>query len=1184
LPFRNVNARAVTRGRWRCDAGDAKLSPSRPIGADKNENLAMRPPALHPVRTLVAALALAVLAPAAAANEAEVVSVVGKGEAREPGATDWRAAAAKQRLRGGSFVRTGDASTMALLMQDKTQLRLNQNSLVQIKETSASGAPTRLELRGGRAWMNTKGRDANVVIETPNATAAIRGTEWELEVDPAGRTLLAVLSGTVDFSNEHGRVSVGRNEAAIAEKGKAPVKVALTQPRDRVQWVNAMGVEPRRYAEAAKGSEPLRAALAAIRAGDLAAARRSLADERARGTKTPAIYGLLADLDLVAGETERAMATLREGLAIAPRDPELLAQLASAQLVADQPEAARRTVAQARDAETAGILVAQGEVARRDGDAPAAIEAFRRATTAAPTDERGWFALGRALNEQEDTTRARRALNKALELGPGCAGCQGELGTLETFANRFEPAQVSFDQALAANPADYVAHTGLGLLRLKRGDPQGALDAFLRAGVLEPRYARARTFTAVAYYQLGRHADAIATFREAAALDDKDPLPYLFLTQVYTDLFRAGDAVQASREALKRLPFLKSLNQVANDQQGTSNMGYSLAFFGLESWALEVAQQSYSPYLASSHLFLADRYPGNFNKTSELLKGFLTDPTAFGSSHRFATLVPTTGHYGTLGATYSRNSDERLANPYIRLSGLTDVFGRSAYFLDVERGNGNGFTENTAPDGSTQRVKGDERIDLFALGLGSAVTENLGVFGFGTRLRNNVSLRDENGAFGSLDRDRVDAGVRYRFSPTSMTWLKAGQGREHTLYDRFYIFSQDFNSATASTSEFRNKPEDVQLRHSMDLTPRDHLTLGAERARDRREGSNQQVGGFFTQGVFVGFGQQVDQDARLKSDEFYVSYVRDLPHHLTVQADVFRQRFDQDISELRVTLVRVAGQDASQTDVFGGASSVSEWNPRLGVAWTPGGYGVRAAWQRWLQPASPSTLAPVATAGIPIDDRLVAAGGKAERYAVHGFLELGPRGFLSLAYDDTEVRNLGGLGFRIPVPEIRFVDLLRNQQVINVNNSDLLEGRPDFDAGRVRTLALAANWMPSDEWSVVARYQHARNRATIFVRDDDGAIVSSNDDARVPYVPERLGTLGVTWISPWRIYLSAQAVHRSERFADRDNTVLWRQDTAGTLAVFWETADKRWILGAGVLNLGSKVRDDAWQVDARLRF
>lgn len=1136
------------------------------------------------LRTLAAALVLAGLTPPLMANEAEIVSVVGKGEARDTGSADWRAAVVRQKLRGGAFVRTGDSSTMALLMQDKTQLRLNQNSLIQIKETAASGAPTRLELRGGRAWMNSKGPATGVVIDTPNATAAIRGTEWELEVDPAGKTLLAVFSGTVDFSNAHGSVSVGRNEAALAEAGKAPVKIALTNPRDRVQWVNSLSVDPLRYAEAAKTSDAVRGAVAALQRNDMAAARSVLQAEKARGTRVPSVFRMLAELDLVAGETPRAIATLREGLAIAPRDPELLGALANAQLVADQPDEARRTAAQPREAETAGILVAQGEIARRDGEVLAAITNFTQATLAAPADDRGWFALGRARNEQEDSTRARVALDKALQLNPAGAGYQGELGTLEAFANRFEPAQAAFDKALAANPADYVALTGLGLLRLKRGDPEGALEAFLRAGVLEPRYARARTFTAVAYYQLGRHQDAISTFREAAALDDKDPLPYIFLTQVYTDIFRAGDAVEASRQALARLPNLKSLNQVANNQQGTANFGYSLAFFGLESWALEVAQQSYSPYLAASHLFLADRYAGQYNKNSELLQGFLTDPTAFGGSNRFSTLTPRNGGYGTLGLTYTRTPDDRLANPYIRLNGLTDFLGRSAYFVDIERGTGTNLVETTAPTGAPTQVKGDTRVELYALGLGSDLTERLGVFGYATRVRNNSTLRDAQQTFGSQDKDRADVGLRYRFSPTSMTWLKAGATREDRVFDNYYVFSPDLSSAAASSSAFKARPEDAQVRHSIDLTPDDHLSFGYEHARDTRTGFLSQASVFDTAAGLIGFGLRVDQEARLKSRQGYVSYVRDFTPRFIAQADAYWQRFEQQIDENRVSIFSSGDTNIPTFESFGGQSTSTKWNGRVGLAWTPGRYGLRAAWQRWIQPASTSTLAPVATAGIPLDDRLVAAGGTAERTAASGFVELGPRSHVSFLYDNNKVRNLGQLGFRIPVPQIQFVELLRNQQLINVNNSDLLEGVPDFDAGRVETAGLVGNFMLSPEWSVAARYAHSRNRATIFVRDDNGQIVASNEGAQVPFVPRNLGTLGFTWVSPWRVYLSAQAVYRSDRYADRDNTVLYRSDTTGTVALFWESPDKTFILGAGAFNLGSKVLKDAWVVDGRIRF
>ncbi len=1141
--------------------------------------------ALRPaIRALACASILAGFAPPLLADDAEVVSLVGKGESREPGASDWRAAAVKQKLRGGAFVRTGDRSTLALLMPDQTQLRLNQNSMLQIKESPSGGAPARLELKGGRAWMQSKAKAGNVVIDTPNATAAIRGTEWELEVDPAGKTLLAVFSGTVEFSNPQGSVTVNRNEAALAEAGKAPVKVALTNPRDRVQWVNALSVDGRRYAEAAKASPAIRAALEAVNRLDLAAARETLVAEKARGTRTPALYGMLADLELVAGESGRAIALLQEGLAANPRDAELLGQLAGAQLVANRPDDARNTVSLPRSAETAGILVAEGEVARRDGDVAKTMTAFTRATTAAPADDRGWFALGRAQNEREDTTPARRSLAKAIELNPAGAGYQGELATLETFANRFDEAQKAFDRALASNPADYVAYTGLGLLRLKQGDAQGGLEALLRAGVLEPRYARARTYTAVAYYQLGRHADAIATFGEAAALDDKDPLPYLFLTQVYTDLFRAGDAVDASREALKRLPYLKSLNQVQNDQRGSSNLGYSLAFFGLESWALEVAQQSYSPYLASSHLFLADRYSGNYNQNSELLQGFLTDPTAFGGSNRFSSLMSRTASYGTLGGTYTRSDDERLSNPYLRLNGLFDGFGRSAYYIDAERGAGTTEVTNTAPDGSTSQVKGDRRAELYALGLGSELTENLGVFGYATRFRDNVVLRDDNGTVGSLDKDRGDIGLRYRFSPTSMTWLKAGATRETQSFDNYYVFSPDFSSASASRSGFKFKPQDAQLRHSMDLTPADHLSFGYEQARDRRTGSLQQVTVIDTGSGFVGLGFQVDQDARPESKQGYGSYVRDLAPGLSAQADLFWQRFEQRIDENRVAILQVGDTTIPSYESFSGQSTKTEWNPRVGLAWTPGRHGLRAAWQRWLQPVSTSTLAPVATAGIALDDRLVASGGKAERTAVQGFAELGGGTHLSLYYDNIKVQNLGQLGYRIPVPQIQFVNLLRNQQLVNVNNADLLEGTPDFDEGRVETGAIAFNHMLSREWSLAARYAYSKNRATIYVRDDAGNIVNSGQDARVPFIPRDLATVGFTWVSPWRFYLSAMAVYRSERFADRDNTSRLEADTTGTVALFWETADKRFILGAGAGNLGSKAYKETYVIDARYRF
>src|SRR6185295_10123903 len=102
-----------------------------------------------------------------------------------------------------------------------------------------------------------------------------------------------------------------------------------------------------------------------------------------------------------------------------------------------------------------------------------------------------------------------------------------------TFANELVTADKAFKDALAAQPDDYVALTGLGVLQLKRGDPAAALESFLKAGVIEPRYARAALFSGVAYYQLRDHErDRVAAKgfnsgrqRPAAAFDEEpDPL------------------------------------------------------------------------------------------------------------------------------------------------------------------------------------------------------------------------------------------------------------------------------------------------------------------------------------------------------------------------------------------------------------------------------------------------------------------------------------------------------------------------------------------------------------------------------------------------------------------------------------------------------------------------------------
>ena len=182
---------------------------------------------------------------------------------------------------------------------------------------------------------------------------------------------------------------------------------------------------------------------------------------------------------------------------------------------------------------------------------------------------------------------------------------------------------------------------------------------------------------AVTYYQQGRIRDALFALSRARELDRKDPLPDLFESLIRNDLLQPGDALVTARRALTLLPYLKSLNQIANDQKGIANLGSSLAAFGLEDWARSYAQDSYYPFWAGSHLSLADRYSGAFNKKSELFQGFLADPIVFGASNRYSTLIQRPGAYWNIGARYIPSREYRLAEPTSPPTGTPIQLSRS---------------------------------------------------------------------------------------------------------------------------------------------------------------------------------------------------------------------------------------------------------------------------------------------------------------------------------------------------------------------------------------------------------------------------------------------------------------------------------------------------------------------------
>lgn len=1065
------------------------------------------------------ALAVGMLSvPAVQAGVAEIVGLTGKGEYRPDGAGQWREARLKTQLEPAWWVRTGADSTMALLVDPQTQVRLAANSIFQLKkEDKAAGAT--LNLRQGRAWSQSK--QATLKMETPSAIAAIHGTDWEMAVDADGRSTLTVLHGEVSFGNAHGSVMVGNGEQALAEPGKAPVKRVIVNPAERVQWVGAFRVEPARYPEYRDGARRAIAALVAQNAWQAATARiAALPDPQAADAL------LLADLAIQAGDFPGAASQLAAGAAAYAQDARFPASAARLALLQGNGTLALQTAlaATARFPQAAEAWLALGEAARFEGLANEAREAFARAAALGEAGRAG-LGLGRIAAARGDIDKARDHFAAA----QGQSELAGELGLLETAAGRWTDARARFDAALAADPQDYVALAGLAQLRLHQGRDDEALDALLRASLLEPRYARAYLDRAVAHHRRGETATALEFLRQASERDPRDPLPHFVASLVHQDRGELFAAAAAARRAKEKLPFLKSLDPLAMDQKGSANVGGALAKLGLTDWARHYAQESYDPLWAGSHFFLADQYAGGFNKSSELMQGFLADPLAFGAGNRFQSLLPQPGAYLTLGARATKSDDYRYSEPSFVANGLAHPGEIPVAW----------FIEGLRNDVRPRDLDLDARGDAWTLALGAKPRHDIALFAFANRYapeieRMGARYRERI----SGETQRLDLGGSLRLDADTEIWLKAGTGS-------YAAHTRSLGSATRQDQD--KDARDAQLRFTRRFD-RHALHAGLEIADADAD--------TLTRGRVLVIPRHEDDSFRLAylQGRYAIAPGWDLEGGLATVD--YRKTVAETTGTTRYTRERAL--------------------PALGAVWRPGdGLALRAAWQDWVRSAAPHSLRPPTIAGIAIDDQLTLPGGRQQRLRLQADWEASPALFASAFVDEKKVRNLGEAGFVLnTAEEVSDPNRMRERGLFqNWGDPERLEAQPVFAEGRARQAGLVGNAILGGGFAGSASYVHtvSRNTSDWF------------RDMPLPYLPRHRVGLGLDWSNEARLTAGGWLVWRSERLAAENGNPLpasWDL----TLRLKWESPDKRWQLEGWAANLLKQAAETTLGVGVQLRF
>jgi len=1068
-------------------------------------------------------LTLSVLAPPAAA--VEIVSLQGEAEKRTANQT-WQGASIHDQLKAGDQVRTLSLSRMGLLFDDQVQIRLGENSELTIKEPAAdqSQNQTQLKLQRGLAWLRARqsqGRENSLSVETPAAVAAIRGTEWSLEIDDDDRVTLTVLRGVVDFRNDHGAVTVNANELATARPGQAPVKQILVNPRDRVQWVTAYRPQPllhlplARWAAANQVSlsttdleqdvsmarqllpslrnasqRRLLTAALAMADGDYVKASRLL---RRSQRKHPVERALLrSELQIYRGQSTEAIEHLRALLTDHPDSDSLHRQLARLALLRGEVERGRHWLDKlARqtppDLQT---LLLQAEYARFEGQAEQASKLLDQAVELDANNPTIRFQRGRVANEREFIRQAISDLQLAAEQAPEQAQYFGELATAYSFANELVAASAAYEAAQQLDPDNYVSLTGKGILELKQGQTETALRTFLKASLIEPNYARAQLYMGIANYQLGRTATALSDLQRAAELDPLDPLPWLITSLIHNDQFEPRLAINASRNALARLPKLKSLNQLRNDQQGSANIGAAFAGFGLEYQAAAFGQESYSPYWGGSHLFLADRYnPDSLLQTSALYHGFITDPTTFGANPKLQTVTPYPGQYLSLNTQTSQQADFDTYRSTLTLNGYSNAKRPFAWFLQT------GYTEShdDIPEDAEQAASMTGAI-------GHNPSPALGLFAFS-------SYDQLSTASGIKLKDRLlHSGGRYRFGPSHLLWLKFGLSEN---LQRQPLEDTEAGEIELDDGRFiqQRRNAELAIRHSRGSHRRREQTLGLEWAEQERDlllasdsASDLSTSALFTD-TTLSFG---DIDKTQTLEAFY-NIRKQAGNNWLLDyglSGVYYQR------DLRTDL---ALPDLNLSDTETKRDHFGSLHPRLGgrYQFAPGRQ-LRIAYQDWLRTAAAATLAPLTTAGIPLRDVFVRAGGRERRLAIQLEWTWSPALYSSVLIDALDIKNSNlNSDFVAPAEANQVGKLRRSRGSLTGIIIDPINQTPEFSEGRIYNLRLVNEALLNRHYSLFATYDYFLSRDRSPDQENP-----SRAGREIPGIARHLVTVGGGWVSP----------------------------------------------------------------------
>jgi Tfp pilus assembly protein PilF len=581
-------------------------------------------------------------------SDAVLLTFSGSLQIAPAGTTAWAPGQPNQVLHIGDQIRTGKNSRASIRMSNLSVVRVYETTTLEIKPPTKAEHNSVIDVKSGATYFFNRDKPQETEFQTPSASGAIRGTEFNLAVSEDGQTQLALLDGQVTLSNDAGSLELQTGEQATVDTGKAPKKTALISAVNVIQWTLYYPaiLDLDELALASQDQQSLSSSLDAYRAGDLLQALANYPSDRAPASGLERVYN--AQLLLAAGNVDGAQALLRQSA----QDPRAaaLADALLEMIAAVKGEPWNRTAPRTLATEwMAGSYQAQSH---KD-----LIQALKMAQSAAAKSPNFGFAQERVAELEfgfGHTGPALAALNKSLAAAPRNAQALALRGFLAAAQNRITEARTYFDQAITTDGSLANGWLGRGLVRIRRGEVNDGRKDLEVAAALEPNRAFLRSYLGKAWSmdQPGQYSwnTHLATNELGLAMhwDPNDPTAWLYsallndqrnlINQALADLEHSQDL--NNNRALFRSKFL--LDQDAAVRSANLALIYQdagLTDVGIRE-ATKAVEDNYANY--SAHLFLSDSYdalidPKNSNLRyetaweNELLLANLLSPVSAGA-------------------------------------------------------------------------------------------------------------------------------------------------------------------------------------------------------------------------------------------------------------------------------------------------------------------------------------------------------------------------------------------------------------------------------------------------------------------------------------------------------------------------------------------------------------------------